>query len=66
VRFHEVANPLLEVIKHTDVHCIEGVGLRQVAYDIGNMSKLVESSVNMVRREFTIGCLGVGIAERSM
>ena len=66
VRLHEVENPLLEVIKHADLHCMEEVGLREVAHDTGNMSKHVESSVNMARREFGIGCLGVGIAEHSM
>jgi hypothetical protein len=30
------------------------------------MSKHVESSVNMARREFGIGCLGIGIAEHSI
>jgi hypothetical protein len=45
---------------------MEEVGLREVANDTGNMAKHVESSVNMARREFGIGCLGVGIAERSI
>jgi hypothetical protein len=31
-----------------------------------NMSKHVKSSVDMARREFVIGCLGVGIAEHSI
>jgi len=66
VRLPEVENPLLEVVKHADLHCMEEVGLREVAHDTGNMSKQVESLVNMVRREFGIGCLGVGIAERSI
>jgi hypothetical protein len=43
---------------------MEEVGLREVAHDTGDMLKHVESSVNMVGREFGIGCLGVGIAER--
>jgi len=47
VRFHEVENPLLEVVKHADLHCMEEVGLGEVAYNTGNMSKHVESSVNM-------------------
>jgi hypothetical protein len=59
-------NPLLEVVKHVDLHCMEGVGLREVAHDTGNMSKHVEFSVNIARREFGIGCLGVGIAECSI
>jgi len=66
VRLLEVENPLLEVIQHADLHCMEEVGLMEVAHDTGNMSKHVESSVNMARREFGIGCLGVGIAERSI
>ena len=63
---HEVENPLLEVVKHADLHCLEEVGLREVPDDTGNMSKQVESSVNMARREFRICCLGVGIAECSI
>ena len=66
MRLHEVENPLLEVINHADLHCIEEVGLREVAHDTGNMSKHVECSVNMARREFGIGCLGVGIVECSI
>jgi hypothetical protein len=66
VRLHEVENPLVEVIKHADLHCMEEVGLWEVADDTGNMSKYLESSVNMARREFGIGCVGVGMAERSI
>jgi hypothetical protein len=58
-----VENPLLEVFKHANRHCVEEVGLRVVAHDTGNMSKHVQSTVNMPRREFGIGCLGVGIAQ---
>ena len=35
---HEVENPLLEVVKHADLHCMEEVGLREVSHDTGNMS----------------------------
>jgi len=49
VRLHEVENPLLEVGKHADLHCMEEVGLKEVAHDTGNMLKHVESSVNMAR-----------------
>jgi len=42
-----VENPLQEVFKHADLHCMEEVGLGEVAHDTGSMSKLVESSVNM-------------------
>jgi hypothetical protein len=45
---------------------MEEVGLREVAHNVGNMSKHVESSVNVARREFGMGCLGVGIAEHSI
>jgi hypothetical protein len=64
VHLHGVENPLLQVMKHADLHCMEEVGLREVAHDTGNMLKHVESSVNMARQEFGIRCLGVGIAER--
>jgi hypothetical protein len=66
VRRHEVENPLLEQIKNADLHCTQEVGLREVTHDTGNLSKHVESSVTMARRKFTIGCLVVGIAERSI
>jgi len=61
-----VENQLLEVVKDADLHCMEEVELREVAHDTGNMSKQVESSVDMARREFGIGSLGVGIAEHSI
>jgi hypothetical protein len=66
VRLHEVENPLLEVVKHADLHCMEEVGLREIAHNTENMSKYVESLVNIARREFGIRFLGVGIAERSI
>jgi len=66
VRLHEVENTLLEVVKHADLHCMEDVELPEVAHDTGSMSKPVESSVDMARQDFGIGCLGVGIAERSI
>jgi hypothetical protein len=66
VRLHEVENPLLEMVKHADLHCMEEVGLWEVAHYTGNMSKHAVSSVDMARQEFGIGCLGVGIAERSI
>ena len=64
MRLHEVENRLLEVVKRAEWHCMEEVGLREVSHDTGNMSKLIEFSVNMAQQEFRIGCLGVGIAER--
>jgi len=66
MRFHEVDNALLEAVKHADLHCVEEVGLQKVGHGSGNMSKHIESSVSMVRWEFSIGCLGVGIAEHSI
>jgi len=66
VRLHEVENPLLEVIKHADLNCMEEVGLREVVHNRGNMSKHVESLVNMAPCDVGIGCLGVGIAELSI
>jgi hypothetical protein len=47
VHLHEVEIPVLEVIKHAELHCIEEVGLREIANDTGNMLKHVESSVNI-------------------
>ena len=66
MRLHKVENPLLEVVKHADQHCMEEVGLQEVAHDTGNLSKHVESSVDMVGRVFGIRCLSIGIAERSI
>jgi len=66
MRLHEVENPLLEVVKHVDLHCMEEVGLRGVAHNSGNISKQVEFLVNVARRELGIRCLGVGIAERAI
>jgi hypothetical protein len=61
-----VENALLEVVKHADLHCIEEIGLKQVAQNTGNMSKQVQFSGIMAQREFCIGCLGVGMAEGSI
>jgi hypothetical protein len=55
MRLHEVDNPLQEVVQHADLHCMEEVGLREVAHNTGSMLKIVESSVVMSRREFIIG-----------
>jgi len=63
---HEVENPLLEVVKHADLHCMEEVRLREVAHNTENVSMHVECSVNLVLQKFGIGCLGVGIAEHSI
>jgi hypothetical protein len=42
-------NPLLEVVKYANLHCMKEIGLREIAHNTGNMSKHVESSVNMAR-----------------
>jgi hypothetical protein len=47
VRLHEVDNPLLDVIKNADLHCMEEFTLREVTHNTENMSKQDESSVNM-------------------
>jgi len=60
-----VENPLLEVVKHADLHCMEEVGLRETSHNTRNMSKYIQSLVAMAQQEFTFGSLGVGIAERS-
>jgi hypothetical protein len=61
-----VGNPLLVVFQHADLHCVEEFGLWVGAHNTGNMSKHVQSTVNMPRREFGIGCLGVGITQHSI
>jgi hypothetical protein len=45
---------------------MEEVGLWEIAHDTGNMSKHFESWADMARQEFSIGWLGVGIAEHSI
>jgi hypothetical protein len=66
VHLHEVENELLDVGNHADLHCMEQVGLWEVALNTAIMSKHIESSVNMAQREFGIGCLGGGIPECSI
>jgi hypothetical protein len=48
MHLREMENPLMEVVKHPDLHCMEEVRLWEVTHDTGNMSKHVESSVNIV------------------
>jgi len=48
-RLDEVENLLLEEVKHANRHSMEQVGLQEVAHNTGNMSKQIESSVNMAR-----------------
>jgi len=47
VRLYLVENPLREVVKHGNLHCIEEVGLQEVAQDTENVSKHIESYVIM-------------------
>jgi hypothetical protein len=49
MRLNEEENPPLEVLKHADLHCMEEFRLREIAHNTGNMSKHVQSLVNMVR-----------------
>jgi hypothetical protein len=63
---HEVENRLLEVVEHAELHGMEVVGLWAVVHNTGNLSKHIESSVKMARREFIIGCLAVGITEQAI
>jgi len=49
MNLHEVDNPLLVVVKHANLHCMEEVGLREITYNTWNMTKHIESSVNMAR-----------------
>jgi hypothetical protein len=43
----EVENPVLEVVKHADLHCMEEDRLREVAHNTADVSKYVQSSVIM-------------------
>jgi len=63
---HEMVNPREELFKHADLHWMEEVGLREVAHNTRQMSKQVESTVNIAQPQFGIGCLGVGIADCSI
>ena len=63
---HEVENPLLEVVKQANLHCMDEDRLREVTHNTRNMSKHIEFGVNMSRPEFSILCLGVGIAKHSI
>jgi hypothetical protein len=59
-----VETPLLVVVKHADLHCMEEVGLGVIVHETWNMSRHAESSVDMVHGEFGIGSLRVGIGEQ--
>jgi hypothetical protein len=45
---------------------MEEIRLGEVEYNTGRMSKHVEFLVKIARRVFSTGCLGVGVAERSI
>jgi hypothetical protein len=66
MRLHEVDNPLLVVIKHANLNCMEEIGHREVAHNTWNISKHFESLVASSRLEFGLGRLGVGIIEHSL
>ena len=66
MRLRVVENPLLEVLKHADLDCMEEVELWAFAHSTRNVSKFVEYMANMMRREFSIGCVGVSIDGRSI
>ena len=66
VHLHEVENALLEVVKHADLHSMDEVRLWEATHDEGNRLKHVESSMNMARQEFGIGCLAVGFGKHSI
>jgi hypothetical protein len=66
IRLHDVDHPLMVVVKHADLHCIEEVGLRAATYDTRNKLKHFESSVTMMRHEFAMGYVGVGITTHSI
>jgi len=59
-----VENPLLEVVKHANLHYREEFRLWEVAHDTGNITKPSQSSVKKAGQEFGIGRLGVAIAVR--
>jgi hypothetical protein len=63
---HDVKNPLLEVVKQANLHCMEEVAVMEVAHDPGNISKHNESLVSMARQELGISSIGIGIAEHSI
>jgi hypothetical protein len=64
MRLHEVENPPLEVVMYADLHCMEDIGLVEVAHNNGNMSNRVEFLGNMVRQEFGIGRHRDWVSER--
>jgi hypothetical protein len=66
ISLHKVEYALQYVVNLTNLHCMEVVGLRQVAHNTGTMSKHVESSPNMVRQMIGMGCRRIGIADRSI
>jgi hypothetical protein len=42
-------NPHLAVVMHADLHCMEEVGHQEDSHSIPNMSKHVESTVDLTR-----------------
>ena len=62
----EVEDPLIEVVKHTNLYYMEEVRHWNVAHDATNTLKHMRISVNTARHEFGIGYVGVDIAENSI
>jgi len=63
IHLHEVENPVLEMVNHAVLHCMEEGRLRDVAHNTGNMSKHVEFLVNMAPGEIDFAFFVVGITE---
>jgi hypothetical protein len=66
VHLHEVENPLLEVVRHADLHCREEARYREGTYDTGNILKHTESSIHPAWQVICIGWVGVVIDQLSI
>jgi hypothetical protein len=66
VCLHDVEHLLLDVVQDADLHCMEEDWTGEAAHNTVNMMIHGESSVDMAPQEFSIGCLGVGIAGHSI
>jgi hypothetical protein len=60
VSLDEVENAVLEVVMNGDLYRMDEDRHCKVTHNTGNMSKHVETLVNMGRNVFGISCLGVG------
>ena len=50
MRLHEVENPLLVMVDHAKLRCMEKVELQEVTHDTANVSKHDESLLNVARQ----------------